>query len=725
MRAIRVSKGTVYPWVTDPSLLIDDHNVSLIMVPPEGLDDFISPNELKCPIRVIHGPKGSGKTSVLLAKRILLQDLAEDRKVLCIPAKRPFLFMSRTDSDKVKMDSWDIIGAYSQKDTWTALWRLIFGAYVIATLNLDKRPLKSDRKKESSHHEPKDFAPLLPQELGEFLLGVGYGAESDIAVQPADAEIMKILTHIISEKRATLVMLRNAYNTHVLPVLENLAKQEDRIPIFIFVDGVDEIFQGMKNDTSLLITSKSESDVDSEITDEQRKQAMSAWVYAQTSLLSASLDLSTRTGGVVRLIASMRSEAYNYEPFAKSEAQLEGIVMPVKYTTAELKEIFRANIHACDSNLYVSKSGDEFTKFFGTNKYVHYSSRKEEEIFAAILRHTMEEPRDLMLIGTRLYKLSVEERKDFEIASDIVNEATSVIFDDYLKFMGVPWNALLADLTLHKIHSNVLSNDDLQGITDQVSSESNGVITQPFFYLYSLGLIGTIRNKNGKLTQEFKLPARFTKGNPKRLPSSLYYFVHPILAEKIKVARDELGLDPFISHGQVIVGNGSPFELYVDQSKVVLGVVEVMGTKFPVLRIHGISVGYDYDLGSNFFADFNNFETIVVFSFLLALARKWLQRQKVNFVSDEDIFKAMDQLVKLKLVPSKLPRRSLADPIALLKHILDQPRYPKVIQTINLKLVACNLPNVRFSVRDKNKYVELAGMSSNDITVENILIRDQ
>src|SRR6266571_5658088 len=74
-------------WQTDPRLaLLQRHRVGLVMVPPVGLDEFISSDHfVETSTQFIHGAKGSGKTSLLLAKRALLDQAVADRKVLCVP----------------------------------------------------------------------------------------------------------------------------------------------------------------------------------------------------------------------------------------------------------------------------------------------------------------------------------------------------------------------------------------------------------------------------------------------------------------------------------------------------------------------------------------------------------------------------------------------------------------------------------------------------------------
>ncbi|BBB70231.1 hypothetical protein UNDYM_5978 (plasmid) [Undibacterium sp. YM2] len=723
--------GRPTPWTTDPSFEMAKHDPGLIMVPPAGLSDFLDPRKLECPVSIIHGPKGTGKTSVMLAKRILLKDLEAERSVMCIPckwpSKKPFIFMSLPNSEQVEMNDWDLIQLYAQKDIWTALWRLIFGAYVVAALESDRRASSHfETRREGNFGESREVHALLPQPLGEFLLGGKYGVDHDVMSKPPDVELIDILKNLIEERRANKNSLRDAFNAHVLPVLAALPKPVETKPIFIFVDGVDEIFQGYRGDSSLLATAKTHASPDESESATRRLLAKQAWVYAQTSLFSASLDLSINSGGVVRLIASMRTEAWEVECSSdgaqpKGEQQLERVAKQVKYAKTELEKIFRANINACEPSSWVSREGDEIYKFFGATKYVHHASNIDEGIFSAILRHTMEEPRELMLIGSRLHDLGSDVRKDLGKAAKVVNDATGIILRDYLRFMGERWDEELARFVLPKIHCNVLSAEEVKTIADAVKRESDGRIDHPFCYLYALGLIGVTRYENNNLFQDFNLPGRFSSDERRtQLPQNPYYLIHPILVEKIKRARIGNGENSFVTHGQVIVGNDLPFNLYLDKNKVIFGAEKHDDEFKPVLRIDGRTLGYSSDFGKDAaFYSYANQQTILLHGILLAIWRGAQRKRPDNSVSVTDINECLSHLVKSKIIQPEIRLRRRLKVTDLLDTVMhkyrNQRKYPEVILRINANFQNAGLAGVKLCIEQSGEYIRLEGIMSNDI----------
>lgn len=739
MATHHIGKGMPKPWITDPSLIMGTHVSSFVMVAPHGLEEFLDPQNENCAIRVIHGPKGSGKTSVVLAKRLLLQQHEEARKVLCIPQRKPYVFMSLSEGSKVQMNSWDVIGAYAKKDTWAALWKLIFGAYVLAALESDRRssarfsiqdddrrPSMRSKKGEELAHEGAD-TPLLPKELGALLLGDRYGPSSDLGTKPPDSEFLQIMRNLIQEKRATLATLREAYDQFIEPSLELLARSEQSKPIYVFVDGVDEVLQGYRNDPSLLMTAKGKGTQGVEdVTDVQRADAMAVWVYAQSSLFSASVDLHRVTSGAVRLIVSMRTEAWDHEPFIKGGAQLEGMVRKVRYTKAELDQIFRENIKVCDPAKLLASKGDEMTRFFGAAKCTHWKTNSEQEVFSEILRHTLEEPRDLMLMGSRLYDLSRESRKNPEEAAAVVNEATETILNDYLTYMGEAWNERIAEVTLPKIFSNVLTLQAVQAIADSVKAESNGIVEHPFCYLYSLGLIGIPKSiGGGKVIQEFLLPARFPSRSDRKqkLPRATHYFIHPVLAERVKAARSRAGEEPFVTNGQIVVGHELPFTLHLDQQRVVIGCQEYNGKVEPLLRIDGITLGFDENT-DNAFSNFANLETAFLLATLLALARHATSGDICNAVTFGEIMKALDFFVRSKVVPAQIANKRTKPIIEHFEYVMSKyseknPKYPIFVERINQRILAGGA-RIRLGLENKGASFKVNGLMSSDIQVSGL-----
>lgn len=648
-----VGKGTPLPWRTDPWIVMGEtkKHCSLIVVPPNNLRDFIDPQNHDCRTRLIYGPKGSGKSALLVAKRVLLEKEAEAHKVICIPSAFPKVFTSPgIAEDKVTFHTWEKVSEYAVPETWAHLWKLVFGSYVVATLEKERRQASAVGQRENTI-EDSIKEPLLPKKLGTLLIGNDYKVENDLGTRNANKEFIAILRHIIEKSTVSPDNLSQAFDEYIAPTYKKLAVEADHKPIYIFVDAVDELLRGPVEFSDFLTLSKSgfgkfqdqylgKEKLNSE---GARDLAMRLWSCAQVSLIAASLNMASETRGCVRLIGTLRSEAHDKITFSKGPTQIGDLVKEVKYSKTILATIFNENIKACEKARMIDPGAtDQIQRFMGATAYIHNSTKKQEFIFSALLRHTFEEPRDLMVLGQALYDLSKDERKDSAIVREVVNQKAEVVLKDYLEYMGEAWDRELATLTFRKIDGNILTKRQVHTIRDEVIKQSNGKIEHPFCYLYSLGLIGVpVSDGNSKqMRQEFLLPARFKHAdgdNTRRycLPETEYYFIHPALAERIRQVRHTSGLG-FTPHGEEIIGDGLPWDKDIDLMQVYLrrhldtnGVTHITQIS---LKIDSHELGHDDEnpTKKGIFSTLNDSATFIFVSMLLAL-------QKNRFSSEKDV----------------------------------------------------------------------------------------
>ncbi len=404
------NRRDVKAWQTDPRpVLLARHRVGLLMVPPVGLGNFLSPERFDEPgVQFIHGAKGSGKTSLLLAKRLLLEDAAaERRQLLCVPAQFPYVFSPFMDGTKIQFDSWESL-AFAGADTWKFAWLLLLGAYI---LNAIDRSVERDRQSEASEQ-------LLSSELVKALTGQRDATERKLN----EKDWVGAFKHLVeTSRRNPRESLKKLYDAEVLPHL-NGAVSKRTSPVLVFVDGIDETFVG-PGGSALLKLAKSQQ-IDGLLGEDPRllstaigdksldpnELARQIWVNAQTSLLAVATELSMQTKGVVTLIGSMRSEAYGEATKRGTQAagQRANFVKEIQYTRDHLEAIFRANIRADlrAPDLLKPMREDEIQAYVGRSTARHPQVAIDEQVFAYLCRHTFEEPRDLMLIGEKLGDLA-------------------------------------------------------------------------------------------------------------------------------------------------------------------------------------------------------------------------------------------------------------------------------------------------------------------------------
>lgn len=730
------------PFILDSAKALDRPNGGFVFVAPPDLASFVSDDTHKSLIRVVHGPKGCGKTSILLAKRLLLDAQNEEspRSSICIPHQHPYPFMVPPEHHRIQFDSWETIAAYAHEDTWTALWALVFGSYVVAECE------RMQRRDKSIGIEPQalaaqngiEYVPLLPTFLGRTLFDK-YGAANvstgDIveigARQPAE-ELTDIVRRLLKGK-VTGEALRKLFDDHLRSTIEGLGKQHLDTPIYLFVDSVDEMLRGHGNDATM-VDSGGRTETDSNGASMQEIDAQNArkiWAFAQSSLFHTSEYLSTLSQRRIRLVASLRSEAYFFAPRAKGETQ-NSAVMRIANSIAGLQEILHANISLCDPlRLVIAAATAPVERFFGSTTYRHTATGQEEDIFHGLVRHTLEEPRDVMYLMSKLYALQPLERKDERLVVKTVNAATHDVLKDYLNFMGIVWGEWLDRQVLSRIESNVLTANDLDRIA-QLSKQAGGG-DHPFCFLYSLGLIGVTRGDPP--IQQFALATRTDQvdGSHRKLPHSGHYLMHPVPVEKIKLCRDQQGHPEFRTNPDVIVGNGRPWSVSAsDPTRVFVEArAQTHGTTTTYsarIRIDGTPVAGCAESANSPLSSLATDASILFVAFLIALKKKTAADPRANRCSVSEIQTAYRVLRDHSLIGNTKNVRGTYLPFdEKLKamfdnYVSDNKRYPTTLRIINDYLKTAIDGRANLSAI-KTGHIVVSSISASDITLVNFPMR--
>lgn len=735
-------KEQIKPWQADALVdLANSQNANLLIVPPSGLGAFLNPAADSCETRLIHGFKGTGKSLLLLAKRRLLEERAKNREVLCVPRGYPYVFAPMEPALDIRFETMGLALSYSDRGAWAWLWLVLIGAYVLEAVNFDLISQASPATDKVKFR--------LPERLATFLFG---SKADDPSMRLDDAKFVHWAKTLIQHRRVRRADLESHYLSDIQPRLKDLLNHN---PIYVFLDGLDETFRDANGQLLLKVfhdrkgdLARSFRDVGSEAqgkasggttdsdgkTEITREQTYDLWANAQNSLVEVAQQLSNDSRGVVRLIASMRTEAFSRYHGSKGRTQLRGMIAEITYTKRQLEDIFRANIQHCDEKRLVKpRASDEIERFFGVTRVKHQRVKNaEESVFDAIVRHTLERPRDLMVIGHVLYEtLDAQERSDRNRVASLVNAETETILSDYLEFMGEDWNPDIVRFTFPHIRSNVLTRSEVKRIADLVRGASKGQVVHPFCYLYERGLIGVpVLSQASVVIQEF----RIRDGSPRdpdfqRLPDSTHYLIHPVLTEAIKKHRKSYGLEAFLTNSQVIVGNGKPWNFAVGGHRCE---VALAPGNVPVIIIDGVNLSGEVSGrdGSQFadsegarssFSSFNDRATVLFFSILVAL-----NGESGSNVTTSDVLDVISDLVERGYVKQAFRGfgQNLATAEYFKRHFEDSKGHPSLITAINRALMASDLARIKVRALEGRTVVSVEGLIGTEIAVRNVPFKD-
>ena len=331
--------------------------------------------------------------------------------------------------------------------------------------------------------------------------------------------------------------------------------------VAIFIDNADEAFKTLPDKQS----NATVIDMDSTSTssDESRGEVSfeydfgqdnpKSWNDLQVGLLLAIREIARQTSGL-HIYTSLRAEALNdlKDPTA---VQAKDHCVPLIYQKSSLRRMLEANINLYDaSELADQDAEDPIRRWIGVDRIQHQyvnnpaGSNEEEDLFDFLVRHSLYSPRDLMILGAEIGAVNpkkyVGQPRELEDAlQTVINDAAKDLIFPYWKETVIPrWSDYYFD-AIGQIQSNVLSEDDLNKLDQAVSSPSEGETRPkviPFsLFMYHHGLLGTYRNFPGKMGEQIFKDSwnqRFVgiEDRGSQLPSSKYYFIHPILNDVIR-----------------------------------------------------------------------------------------------------------------------------------------------------------------------------------------------
>jgi class 3 adenylate cyclase len=469
-----------------------------------GIEAFLAPQ--RGDKFIVVATKGFGKTLLLKAKRVALQERA-----VCLPQDS---LLDKPVGDKIF--SADMVALYSHVEPWSNVWLI-----AIATATLKRLEMVDDLRVSGRLH-----------------------------ALVSDDSLHSVIDHFVNLldlPRSELFKCVNDTNNRLVPRLRTIAT-----PVAIFIDSVDEYFNkhikhrsAHTSDTGLL--------------------SPNIWYYSQMGLVQVAYELR-RISHHLKVFASVRKEAFSkFSEETSMVQQYRGSAIDISYSKPSLHEIFLNNIRQeKEKNLCAPGQlrSDPVAAFVGRTTVTHTYTGEVEDVFDYIYRHTLQRPRDLMTLGQTLSNLPPDERRaeaKFKVA---VNSAATEIAEEYLNEISPYIGDVDLPLLFSLLRRHVLSREQLGEVREEyvAITEASGVQADGdvFALLYRAGLLGCIRQDlvSGQHMQRFLLPGDEVLDRRAPLPVSSHYLVHPILAEIVVKHCPEYARNIDAVN---VVGNGRPW----------------------------------------------------------------------------------------------------------------------------------------------------------------------
>jgi uncharacterized membrane protein len=468
------------PWIIDADDIdpSGDFRDSIERTP--GINDFLGRSSSRF---IVTATKGYGKTLLLKAKRISIQD-----EMVCVPANS---LLDKPIGDTIFGRSMiEMLSGSTQH--WRRIWRVAICCAVLKRLDL----------------------------LGDLDVS---GALARLLEHRHLESVVDHFVNILDMKPNEIIEAAGDTDRELVPRLRSIGT-----PVAVFIDSVDEYFNKHIGEADLAASQVGETSPE-------------IWYLSQMALVEAAYELR-RVTHHLKVFAAVRKEAYvRLSDGNAMGLQYSGSVVDLTYSKTDLREMVCDNVRAeARSNLVdpTQLRHDPIVAFVGRKTLRNSYTGEEEEVFDYFYRHTFQRPRDLMTIGARLSVLPPERRKDPETTKRVVNDAATETAGEYLAEI----EPYLRGADLRRLWSIVpgpiLTPAELDDVVVRFDAEGGGVGLggrQMVTLLYKTGLLGyTVEDvAAGGLCQRFVAPGERTFDPDATLPATSNYLMHPALTEII------------------------------------------------------------------------------------------------------------------------------------------------------------------------------------------------
>ena len=265
----------------------------------------------------------------------------------------------------------------------------------------------------------------------------------------------------------------------------------------------------------------------------------------------------------IHVFTSIRQDIYN-QFLDEMSLQYFDYVATLKYTQSEILAVFESRIKDLDNDLLMEpglRKSNPWRAFFGEAVEIRNDAvGVGEDVRQYIFRHTLGRPRDIIHMGAVL--LDHRPELGFEEASvrEAVHIAQGHIANQYLAEVRplLDQRFDIEDFIRSYVDRGILTPANIRDITDEfllgrpstVDLDAASDLTRPFETLFSLGLLGYARRKpnSNSYDQHFLAPGQaLDEPENRALPNSDLFFLHPILTDWIPHSSPE---------NEVVVGQG-------------------------------------------------------------------------------------------------------------------------------------------------------------------------
>jgi hypothetical protein len=615
-------------WVRD--ITAQERVVMPVVVPGELEDCFDSSlDPFENPVSFFTGPKGVGKSTFLLLKRSLIEGADREtgpafKDIKCLPEGiygHAFVAAQNSSSESLAFENPALLGQYSEAVMWELVWTFLFSLFIIQaeiTRINTSQAIGAQRQRTDDARDPaqagkaRDFA--IPDEARQLI-----GIASDEEINGKD--FWRYLKRIVLESGATKARLKDIYEKQLLRLVRQAVVHHRYC---LFLDAIDEHLKDERNERllrSVHFPDRAARDPEDEPAEEVRNYDV--WANAQTSLLGAGSKLYYDSDRRIKLYSSLRSEAYHSMKGGVAEQQRGEYCAQIHYEQRHLKVIAHANI-LVDETKWNGKAikpdydpngkplktehdqseantqlvAQSLESFFGRDSSNINETGKRESWIDCMIRHTMERPRELMLIGMNMGKKQCPSLATMnpEQRLDLIQAQARTIVKDFLEFLGDPllWSDL--ESILGQVSSNVLTHQELEDVSNDVALATAYRLMHPFCRLHALGLLGSIEKADtGKPMQRFDFHAVDVRGSlEESLPAaSPYYLLHPLLH---CLAKGMSKKRAYHMEQQCFIGHGLPWKDVKSASRIVVSrQVDTVRVEFNGRPIMGPGIASELD----------------------------------------------------------------------------------------------------------------------------------
>ena len=414
--------------------------------------------------RYLVGPKGSGKTLILLRKAI---DQRRQADALCIPSDPDLPVDRLTAAEHIgKKFNFKVGDPAENSLAWTAVWKHCILRSVLH--HLRDEILVGVAQTAGAPSADNWHAELMHRRLKEQKDAVDH-LLSDVSVYPLRPfQYYTELGARLDARPGELSAVRQE-----LRMLESIL-QVSRRDVYVFLDNLDDYYERNPH----------------------------LWFNSMYGQFRAVREISLAHRHI-HLFTSIRQDVY--AQFAdEMTLQYYDYVTELRYSKSELLSIFEAGIQRLDSNLLMRpdlRDSDPWRAFFGESVVLRNGRVGcEEHVKDYLYRHSLGRPRDLVHLGTVLLNERPAEGFGIEHVRKAVAKAERDIAEQYLAEVHplLDPRLNLKELVEQFVTSNVLSSKEVARITadyqkrQAIAYELDGAseVPNPFETLYGLGLFG-------------------------------------------------------------------------------------------------------------------------------------------------------------------------------------------------------------------------------------------